>query len=282
MTISTAHDAQVYCFAHVCAECGSYLLSPFVDGGWEPVCGKDKNHVGHKPKRDTKFLYDPIRGRVEYDVMSQEPIEQTTALAIPNDQAGMERRIKRAMGSGMFPQDLTPDQQAIVANIALAYGLDPLRGELIIYHGKPYMGIAARQRKDAENGHHPSIAFRFLSTEEKDNYKEAGAMEDGDLVRICMLTTEWGNTVEALGTSYARDKGNNNPSGTHRMEMADKRAEMRARGSAYGAIAPVLNLTDNMPELLGEGDDGNTVEGTATPVDEVEAVEVLQAEMDVE
>ena len=53
---------------------GVGLRTPFQDGGYVVLCGKNRDHVGQTAKRDTKFLFDPVRGRIEVDVMTQQEI----------------------------------------------------------------------------------------------------------------------------------------------------------------------------------------------------------------
>ncbi len=285
--IDHARDAQDYVSIHVCADCGNWLLMPFVDGGYEFVCGQDRTHVGHTTKRDTKFLYDPVtKRRVEYDIMTQQEEGATTAI-VAKDEKSMLRRVDHAISIGKFPGKVTSEQAMVLANVAWAYGLDPIMGELIPFHGQPYITINGRRRLDSNAGHNPSISFRFLTAEERNGYMEAEAMAEGDLVRICILTTEHGNTVEAIGTSYKRDAGQNTPSGTHRMEMADKRAETRARIMAYGPV-PRPAVIDPGVVILDDADDHNTVEGSVNAVSESEAyvpatdeeVAALQMDMD--
>ncbi len=291
--IERPHDALTYVNTHVCAECGHWLLMPFVDGGYDFFCGKDRKHIGQVVKRDTKFLYDPVtKSRVEYNNMTQQEEGATTAI-VAKDEKSMLRRVDHAISIGKFPGKVTSEQAMVLANVAWAYGLDPIMGELIPFHGQPYITINGRRRLDSNAGHNPSISFRFLNAEERAGYMEAEAMVEGDLVRICILTTEHGNTVEGIGTSYKRDAGSNTPSGTHRMEMADKRAETRARIMAYGPV-PRPAIIDHGVVILDDADDDNTVDGTATVVEEEEdmtpindyipasdeAVEALQMEMD--
>jgi len=283
--INNAHDAQMYVGTHKCAECGGWLRTPFKDGGWEVVCGTNKDHIGQAAKADTKFLLDPVKGRVEYDVMTQQE-KGATAAIVASDEKMMQRRVEHAVAIGKFPGQTTPEQRLVLANVAWAYGLDPIMGELIPFHGQPYITINGRRRLDTNAGHNPSIAFRFLTAEERQGYMDAEAMVEGDLVRVCILTTEHGNTVEGIGTSYKREAGGNTPSATHRMEMADKRAETRARIMAYGPVPRPSVIDDGVVVL--DDDDENTIEGTATVVAGSEAytpasdaeVEALQMDMD--
>jgi hypothetical protein len=140
--------------------------------------------------------------------------------------------------------------------------------EMILYQGKPMVTIKGRRRKDAEAGHRPDIRFRFLNSEEKDGFTEAGALHPGDLVQICVLTTEWGNTVEAVGTvsKAQRDSHRQPVVNTNPLEMVQKRAEDRARSMAYGPL-PRPQLPAGLDVIEGEG---RLIEEEALPSSQAE------------
>ena len=239
-----------------CGECSSRLTvawrgapSPaWGKGEWVLRCGKDPGHSTIQRASRTRALYDSEKGWVEVDIMSQREVGNPGALAVPQTREAMLERANQTLKAGLWPQTMTPDQKAMMIQVALAYGLDPLMGELVLYQGKPLVTINARRRKDVEAGHHPSIKFRFLTAEEKQGYLDAGAINEGDLVQVGILTTEWGNTVEAIGkVTKAEREGTSQRSRDSRglahpivadnpIEMCQKRAEARARLMAYGPI----------------------------------------------
>ena len=207
------------------------------------------------------------------------------ALAVPQTREAMLERANQTVQAGLWPQTMTPGQKALMVQVALAYGLDPLMGELVLYQGKPLITINARRRKDVEAGHHPSIKFRFLTTEERQGYLDAGAINEGDLVQVGILTTEWGNTVEGIGkvTKAERDgtsqrsrdsRGLSHPIvADNPIEMCQKRAEARVRLMAYGPIPlPQMMISEIATtgitvegEVLDQGDTPPARLPTATP-----------------
>ena len=180
--------------------------------------------------------------------MSQREVGIPGALAVPQTREAMLERANQTLKAGLWPQTMNENQKALMVQVALAYGLDPLMGELVLYQGKPLVTINARRRKDVEAGHHPSIKFRFLTAEEKQGYLDAGAINEGDLIQVGILTTEWGNTVETIGkvTKAERAASSERSRDPRKLahpivtdnpiEMCQKRAEARARLMAYGPI----------------------------------------------
>lgn len=176
--------------------------------------------------------------------------ENTTTLALKKERPMMQR-VREALKTGMLAKDsfsgtLTYEQERAVALMAIAYGLDPFLGELVLLHGKPVPTIKAMRRKNDEAGHHPSIRFRTLTEAETRLFLDTASMEDGDLVLYCVLTTEWGNTVEGIGKVTRKERNAKSKSGEgprspvvadNPLEMAEKRAEFRAREMAYGGLA---------------------------------------------
>ena len=217
-------------------------------GEWIVRCANNIEHARIQRETRTRQLYDSERGWIEVDIMTQKEIGIPGALAVPQTREAMLERANQTLQAGLWPQTMTPQQKALMVQVALAYGLDPLMGELVLYQGKPLVTINARRRKDTEAGHHPSIRFRFLTAEEKQGYIDAGAINEGDLVQVGILTTEWGNSVEGIGkvtkaertapSARSRDpRGLAHPIvADNPIEMCQKRAETRARLMAYGPI----------------------------------------------
>ena len=278
----TAKDAERFTQAHRCGDCGDGLLMPYKGRGSDgrPVheihCRTDATHrlfASREP--NIRKLYDFKRGLVEVDIVTQKEVGTITP-RLHADEAQMRERVKRAAGIGVFPGQTTSEQQLVLANVAVVYGLDPLMGELIPYQGRPFITIAGRRRLDAVAGHKPGIKFRFLTPDEDAGYKGAGVLEDGDLVQVCMLTLESGREVEAFGkvTLLEREARSNNGDrlrspvvAANPIEMAQKRAERRAREMAYGPVPLPQGLTDPTA-VLQEGDEEGVVEGTVLGIDD--------------
>ena len=255
-----------------CGDCGSVLVLPWNEeqGQHTVRCLRDPSHKTIRPKKKTRTLYNGATKRSEeYDIMSQQPIdpEEPVGLATRPEKEMMVN-VQRALSIGLFPQNTSMEQQRVLAKVATAYGLDPLMGELIPYQGRPYITIAGRRRLDAAAGHRPGIKYRFLTPEEEEGFKKVGALSDGDLVQVCILS-EAGREVEGYGRALeSESKGNSIlPLVSRRIEMAQKRAERRARETAYGPVPQPIALYDHI-EVMQEGDEAGVIEGTGQVVDE--------------
>jgi len=267
ITALTYEEAKKTAEMSRCAECGGGLLAPHLGNGVFGVkCLKDENHQGVARPRRTKVLAD---GK-EYDVQTQRPVDERQSLAVPSTHEGMLSRVREAEAVGLWPQKMTPQQTAILVQVALAYGLDPFMQEIMPFQGRPYITINGRRRKDEDAGHHPSIKNRRLTADEKEWYEEAGALEQGDLCGMTILhDSVTGQEIEAFwkvtkaereATRVYRDgprKGQTylaspvvaaNP-----IELGQKRGERRAREMAYGPIARPAGM-DTQIRVLEEGD----------------------------
>ncbi len=226
-------------------------------------CGLNAEHSTIAKIRRVRELYDPKTG--EWIEMGMDAVKETS-LAIPTDRPGMLARVAEADAIGLFPDKASPDQKQVLAAVCLAYGLDPLLGELIPYQGRPYITINGRRRLDAQAGHNPSIKFRPLTQEEKEYYREADAFTDGDLAEFCLLTTEHGNTVEGFGRVLASEKKKTGGKGddflplkNRPIEMVHKRSEYRARLMAYGPAAAIMGTAPGIHVIEGEVVEGSVV-----------------------
>jgi len=187
------------------------------------------------------------------------------ALAVYDNETALAR-VQEGKTAGLFPQNVTTEQLGMLAKAAVAYGLDPLFGELIIYQGKPYITIEGRRRLDANAGHHPSIRYRPLTDDEERYYKSVDALNPRDVALVCIGTDEHGATIEAIGILLAEEReihGNNasTPQVKRPIEMVQKRGEMRYRKQAYGPHP----LPEGMERIMG--DDDSVVEGSSRVLD---------------
>lgn len=271
----TTKDGEKFIQDHRCGDCGDGLLMPYRGRGGDgrPVheirCRRDDAHrLFARKEWNIRKLYDLERGLVEVDIMTQKEVGAITH-RVHSDEAQMRERVRRAAGIGVFPDQTTTEEQLVLANVAVIYGLDPLMGELIPYQGRPFITIAGRRRLDAVAGHQPGIKFRFLTPEEDAGYKSVGALEEGDLVQVCVLTLESDREVEAFGkvTQSERVALSNNGDrlrspvvAANPIEMAQKRAERRAREMAYGPVPLPQGLAEPT-NILQEGDEARVVEG---------------------
>jgi len=256
----TSAEAAALVRAHLCGACGGVLVDCWGGsfGVAAPIvrCLKDIEHNTLKAKNtNIRKLVAPDGSLEEFDVVTQKPVNQVQTLVLPGTQEGMLQRVDEVRAlNPLWAKDMTAGQRQALAVVAFAYGLDPIMEELILYQGKPMITIKGRRRKDAEAGHHPSVRFRFLTAEEKEGFTDAGVLYEGDLVQVCLLTTEWGNTVEGIGTvsKAQRDSRRQPVVNTNPLEMVQKRAEDRARNMAYGPV-PRPQLPAWVDMIEGEG-----------------------------
>lgn len=239
-----------------CVKCRSDVWPAWNRGTWDFRCRE-----GFNPEWSSKpdWQAEQLSKLLEKDTkMTQPQAAESSMLA----------RVSQAQGLGLFPEKGNPSQLTLMAQAALAYGLDPLMQEIILYQGKPFITIDGRRRLDANAGHHPSIRFRLLTQDEREFYTEAGALSQGDIAHVCVLTTEWGNTVEAFGRVLAKQRDPNQrgagfiPTVLYTIEMSQKRAEARARRMAYGP-SPRPELLDPIVVVAEDGViEGELVEHT--------------------
>ena len=253
---------------HRCGECGG-RLSVAWGGTWglsqyvlrclnvqDPTC---LEHQTIKRGRDSRKLYNvETKTWEEYDIMTQRPIDQETALALPSTRDGMLARVEAAFKSSMFPgRELAPALKDVIVVVAMAYRLDPLMGEIMPYQGRPYITIAGRRRLDNHAGHRPSIRFRPLNREELDYYTLFEVLNANDFAVVCILE-EAGQVVEGFGRVLASERKADRQGSSHlplvqrTLEMAQKRAERRAREMAYGPVPIPMELSG--VQVLQEGD----------------------------
>lgn len=137
-------------------------------------------------------------------------------------------------GSPAFPRDLTPIQASELARVALAYGLDPILGELTIYQGRIYVGIDGRTRKANEHPAYDGLECVPASDAERKGFR---CSEDEHL----WIARVWrkDRKVPFVGYGRAGGAGDRNPvSKTYGQEMAQKRAKHRALRDAFSIPLP--------------------------------------------
>ena len=237
------------------------------------MCVANNDHQTYQKKdTGTKWLRDSDGNMREVDIVTQ---REVTELAPITDQATALATVSRAMDLGLFPgKDQSAGQLALLAQVALAYRLDPLMGEIMPYQGRPYITIAGRRRLDNVAGHAVSISFRPPTPEEEAYYVKVGAIDERDVIQICVgHDVKTGATVEGFGRVLAgegKDAPTNAqkflPTVQRKIEMAQKRGERRMREEMFGPVAKPLGLEGI--EILHEGDEPNVVEGTARVVEE--------------
>ena len=150
-----------------------------------------------------------------------------------------EQALQRVdLAGAKWPQDLSPVHKTLLAELAVQYGLDPAFGELIIYQGKPYVGLDARFRKAHETGLLAGYETRPMTTEEKTLYR----LDEKDVVFFASIyrkdwvvpAVEWGRVTE----QEMKGANNQGPLARFPVEMAEKRALHRALRRAFALNLP--------------------------------------------
>lgn len=257
-----------------CVQCRREPWVTFKDGTHALRCSCGFEGV------DETFDLEPIGNWMKEKLKKM--VEQQTkvggAIVIHDHKTALARATEANM-VGLWQQTANDAQLQLIAKAALAYGLDPLMGELILYQGKPFIGIDGRRRLDSRAGHHPSIKFRPLTPEEREWFMEAEAMEEGDLCGYCVLEDRSTNQIiEGFGkvTKAQREEMRTNQKGSykanpvlaaHPIEMFEKRCETRARKMAYGPNPIPAGLEGIM------GDEEEIIEGTARVLDNTSIAE---------
>ena len=263
--------------SHRCGECQGRFTMPWNRelGGHLLICVTDPDHQTYQKKyTGTRMMYNSKTQKhdLEVDILTQ---REVTELAPITDESTALAAVTKANALGLFPsKDSTPDQLALLSHVALLYRLDPNMGEIIPYQGKPYITIAGRRRLDAAAGNNVSIRFRPLSTEERQDYVDAGALHTRDVAGFCVGTNpKTGVTVEGFGrVLHSEGMGRDGkasehlPQGVRRIEMQQKRAERRMREMMFGPTPVPEGL--RAVEMLQEGDEINVVESTGKVVEE--------------
>jgi len=68
-----------------------------------------------------------------------------------------DSQVKALADAPVWPRDCNENQRVMVARLAIAYGLDPMMGELTVFQGKPWITIDGRIRLASESGKYQGI-----------------------------------------------------------------------------------------------------------------------------
>lgn len=151
-------------------------------------------------------------------------------------------------GSPAFPRDLTPIQAGELARVAIAYGLDPMLQELIIYQGKLYCTIDGRIRKANEHQQYDGLECNPATDEERKAFR----CSDEEHLWIARV---WRKDRRVPFVGYGRASGakDRNPvSRDYGQEMAQKRAKHRALRDAFSLPLPGAEEEGGLPGVIVE------------------------------
>lgn len=252
------------------------------------MCVAVNEHQTYQQKSNgRRYLYDAQRGMVEVDIMNQ---RETSELAPIVDTETALAAVNRAGRLGLFPDKASPEQAQLLAEVALAYRLDPLMGEIIPFQGRPYITIAGRRRLDNAAGNAVSVSFRPPTESEQSYYVQTGVIGAEDFIQICVgYDPKTTATVEGFGRVLARERSRNGrsagaienlPTIQRTIEMAQKRAERRMREQMFGPVAKPVGLRDIVVYEEGDNIDGfessvQAVEGASKLVEDEDDATIL-------
>lgn len=135
----------------------------------------------------------------------------------------------------MWPNDCknNPALGRMIAKVSIAYGLDPLMGELILFQGKPYVTIDGRLRKAQEHEQYAGLECRPATQEEREQFRCA---ETDHLWRAEVYRRDWKKPVIGWGRVTANE--GSPVAKAHPQLLAEKRAKARALRDAFSIPLP--------------------------------------------
>ena len=219
---------------YLCAKCQGMLVIAW--GGAYKVnsyilyCGNDINHTGIT-RHDKKYEQKIKEG---FSMDSKELMLMT--------EAKMMKRVEMAR----FPQELSPAEKKLLAEVAITYGFDPLMGEVTIYEGRPYVSIDGRYRKAQETGRLDGVETRPASKKEKEEWQ----IPEGDWFFRSEVYVKgashpfiaWGRVRASETKPGSRRQGDTTstykPIQNNPQRMAEKRAEAQALRKAFHIPLP--------------------------------------------
>jgi hypothetical protein len=214
--------------------------------------------------------------------MNQEILPATTLEvddALATKKAG---ELMRARGAGIFPHNMSQEIAIAIARLSLAYHLDPMAEELIVYRGKPYLTLRGAMRLANQNPAFEGIECNPATAEERRGFR-AGPAEHLWVARV------WRRDRRFPVTGYGRCSpdetmiGEGGALAPHAIgrkwsqEMAQKRAKHRALRDAFSL--PLPGAADEIDERHGP-----VIEGTASEVPpitpgQIEAIHAVIGEL---
>lgn len=145
----------------------------------------------------------------------------------------------------IWPQNLTPQQVELNARICLAYGYDPLMGEVVILGGKLYVTCPGRLRVAQQNEDYGGFDFEWVGADD-DGLRRTMQIGPMDIAAKATVHRTNRRPTVAFGMVRAYEMTAKNQDGRARFpivasnpqEMAYKRAVERAHRYAYSMPLP--------------------------------------------
>lgn len=248
-----------------CGVCGSPLTvawgGSFGYNGYILRCGSNANHElmtdYKKPSKDYEEgdkLFRRLHGMDSKALMNM-------------DKTAMLERI----GQAKFPSSMTKADFAMLAEVSISYGLDPLMQELMIYQGNPYPTINARYRKAQESGRFDGINTRPATPEER----KARHCEDGDLLYCAEVWVKgsshpfigWGRvTRKEIKKAIAQAQAHNRQEDALPLvkdpdRQCEKRAEAMGLRKAFSMPVPFQSWEEFEEKRAEETEETIAIEG---------------------
>ena len=252
-------EAQDVAKWNVCGVCGTGLTVAWGGSwginGYVVRCGKDATHEGTERVRTLTQAYRhgaslplPIENRLDkrfggtrmdsVALSKLEPTEMQERIVTASAQFGF------SLDKNGVVKDLTVKDIAYLGAYCRDYGLDPMLGEVCLFHGRPYVMIDGLRRKAQETGQYAGLVMRPVT----DRDEKLGCGYDAqDIVFLATAKRllPGGQVAEfqrygAVTGEERREMSKNNPQ-HHRFpvlakkpsEMAQNRAERHAVRTAF-------------------------------------------------
>ena len=233
------------------------------------ICRTDETHDTYQPKYTGKrHLWRSDGTQVEVHMATG---RETSELAPISDQNTAMAAVRRSIAIGQFSGQQTEVQIVQIAQLALAYRLDPMQEEIIPMYGKPYITIKGRRRLDAAAGNIFGMVWKVPDADFLAYYQSVGAIDKGDTVAVAVGTypDHPDMPTEVWARCKVTEKAGNSPDlpvNAWRLEMAQKRCERKLREQMFGPIPKPMGLEHI--EVLQEGDETNIVDSTSRVVED--------------
>ncbi len=120
---------------HLCGKCGG-----FMGVAWDTKANEYVLRCGNNPTHNTVTRHDLEYEKQLAEVRRVQKLDSKALMVMSEDK--MLERVAMAK----FPQDLTPTEKRLLAQVAITYGFDPIMGEVTIYQGRPWVSIDGRYR----------------------------------------------------------------------------------------------------------------------------------------
>lgn len=214
---------------HRCGICGGSLTTAW--GGAFGVksyvlrCVKNISHTGITRHNRTEESYKNI-------IKKEFKLDSNSLMVMP------ESKMLQRIDMAKFPQELTPPEKKLLAQVAITYGFDPLMGEVTVYQSRPYVSIDGRYRKAQETGKLDGVNTRPATKQEREEWK----IPEGDFFFCAEVFVKgaehpfygWGRVHQSETVGGKGFK----PVEKNPQRMAEKRAEAQALRKAFHIPLP--------------------------------------------